>query len=45
VGVAAVPGSSFFVEDVNHLIHLHFARSEESLREALRRLAKLKQYL
>ena len=45
VGVAAVPGSSFFVEDVNHLIRLHFARSEESLREALRRLAKLKQYL
>ena len=45
VGVAAVPGSSFFVEDVNHLIRLHFARSEESLREALRRLAQLKKYL
>ena len=45
VGVAAVPGSSFFVEDVNHLIRLHFARSEESLREARRRLAKQKQYL
>jgi len=41
VGVAAVPGSSFFREPVNHLIRLHFARSEETLREALDRLAKL----
>ena len=40
-----MPGSSFFVENVNHLIRLHFARSEESLREALRRLAQLKKYL
>ncbi len=45
VGVAAVPGSSFFREKVNHLIRLHFARSDESLREALRRLAGLKKYL
>jgi len=45
VGVAAVPGSSFFREPVNHLIRLHFARSEDSLREALRRLAGLKKYL
>ena len=45
VGVAAVPGSSFFREDVNHLIRLHFARSEESLTEALNRLAGLKKYL
>lgn len=41
VGVAAVPGSSFFREPVNHLIRLHFARSEEVLREAVRRLGKL----
>lgn len=41
VGVAAVPGSSFFREPVNHLIRLHFARSDASLDEALRRLAKL----
>jgi Aspartate/tyrosine/aromatic aminotransferase len=40
VGVAAVPGSSFFREPVNHLIRLHFARSEETLDEALGRLAK-----
>ena len=41
IGVAAVPGSSFFREPVNHLIRLHFARSEETLNEALERLAKL----
>ena len=41
VGVAAVPGSSFFREDVNHLIRLHFARSAETLNEAICRLAKL----
>ena len=45
IGVAAVPGSSFFREPVNHLIRLHFARSEDSLREALKRLAKLAVYL
>lgn len=42
IGVAAVPGSSFFKEPVNHLIRLHFAREEATLKEALRRLAKLK---
>lgn len=42
IGVAAVPGSSFFQEEVNHLIRLHFAREEATLAEALRRLAKLK---
>lgn len=38
VGVAAVPGSSFFREDVNHLIRLHFAKKEDTLREAIERL-------
>ena len=42
IGLAAVPGSSFFKEEVNHLIRLHFARSKETLDEALSRLAKLK---
>ena len=42
IGVAAVPGSSFFREEVNHLIRLHFAREEKTLDEALARLAKLK---
>ena len=41
IGVAAVPGASFFREPVNHLIRLHFARSEEVLDEAVRRLARL----
>lgn len=35
VGLAAVPGSSFFREPVNRYIRLHFARSEEVLEEAL----------
>ena len=42
VGVAAVPGSSFFHEPVNHLIRLHFSRSEEILAETGKRLTKLK---
>ncbi len=42
VGVAAVPGSSFFHEPVNHLIRLHFSRSEEILAETGKRLIKLK---
>ena len=41
IGVAAVPGSSFFREPVNHLIRLHFAREEATLHEALLRLQKL----
>ena len=42
VGVAAVPGSSFFREDVNHLIRLHFAKRPETLTAALNRLENLK---
>ncbi len=45
IKVAAVPGSSFFREDVNNLIRLHFARSEETLKEALKRLSKLRDLL
>lgn len=41
LGVAAVPGSSFFREPVNHLIRLHFAREQATLDEALRRLSRL----
>jgi len=41
VGVAAVPGSSFFREPVNHLIRLHFAREEATLDEAGRRLMRM----
>lgn len=41
VGLAAVPGSSFFREPVNRYIRLHFARSEEVLNEALVCLEKM----
>ena len=42
VGVGAVPGSSFFREDVNHLIRLHFAKKNETLNEALNRLEHIR---
>lgn len=44
-GVAAVPGSSFFKEEVNHLIRLHFARQKDTLEEALKRLGKMAEVL
>lgn len=43
VGVAAVPGSSFFREPVRHLIRFHFAKQDATLREAVRRLATLRE--
>lgn len=45
IGVAAVPGSSFFKEEVNNLIRLHFARSEKTIDEAISRLGKLRKLL
>ena len=42
VGVTAVPGSSFFKEDVNNYIRFHFAKKDETLNEALFRLSVLK---
>ena len=42
IGVAAVPGSSFFREDVNNYIRFHFAKKDETLIEAINRLKKLK---
>ena len=45
IKVAAVPGSSFFKEEVNNLIRLHFAREKETIDEAIRRLAKLRELL
>lgn len=41
VGVGAVPGSSFFRENVNHLVRLHFAKKDETLRAALERLSHI----
>ena len=43
VGVAAVPGSSFFREPVTYLIRFHFAKKGETLNEAGRRLARLRE--
>jgi aminotransferase len=42
VGVGAVPGSSFFRENVNHLIRMHFAKKDETLYEALNRLETMR---
>jgi aminotransferase len=43
VGVAAVPGSSFFREPVRHLIRFHFAKREETLVAAGERLGRLRE--
>ena len=45
VGVGAVPGSSFFKEDVRHLIRFHFAKKESTLQEALARLEKIRELM
>lgn len=42
VGVGAVPGSSFFQEDVKHLIRFHFAKQDETLIKALDRLSDIR---
>jgi aspartate/methionine/tyrosine aminotransferase len=42
-GVAAVPGSSFFHEDVQNYIRFHFAKKDETLIEAGKRLRQLRQ--
>lgn len=42
VGVAAVPGSSFFKASVNHLIRFHFAKRKETLEMAIDRLECLR---
>lgn len=38
VGVAAVPGSSFFNEKVDHLARVHFSKKDETLYDAIERL-------
>jgi aminotransferase len=42
VGVAGVPGSSFFREPVRHLIRFHFAKRAETLVQAGERLQQLR---
>ncbi|MBM7867695.1 aminotransferase class I/II-fold pyridoxal phosphate-dependent enzyme [Heliobacterium gestii] len=43
IGVAAVPGSSFFREPVQQWIRFHFAKRKETLEEAGRRLLRLRE--
>ena len=45
IGVAAVPGSSFFKEPVNHLIRLHFAKRLETLEKAGKKLELIRKKL
>lgn len=44
IGVAAVPGSSFFREPVHNLVRFHFAKKKETLLAAGERLQKLRQF-
>ena len=44
IGVAAVPGSSFFKEDVNNYIRFHFAKKPETLEAALERLSEIRKH-
>ena len=45
IGVAAVPGSSFFREGGEGIIRLHYAKKDETLYEALDRLSNIKKML
>lgn len=42
IGVAGVPGSSFFREPVKHLIRFHYAKKEETLLAACEKLGNLR---
>jgi aminotransferase len=42
IGVAVVPGSSFFREPVKNMIRFHFAKKEETLKKAGERLLNIK---
>ena len=45
VGVACVPGSSFFKENVGNIVRVHFAKKDDTLYEALNRLENLKKIM
>jgi aspartate/methionine/tyrosine aminotransferase len=45
VGVACVPGTSFFNEKVNNIVRFHFAKKDETLLAALDRLSHIKEKL
>jgi aminotransferase len=42
IGVAGVPGSSFFREPEHRYVRFHFAKAHDTLREASRRLSRLR---
>ena len=42
VGVGTVPGSSFFREPENRYVRIHFAKKDDTLNEALNRLADIR---
>jgi len=44
VGVASVPGSSFFKEDVNSYIRFHFAKKTDTLEAALEKLQNIRKF-
>lgn len=44
VGVAGVPGSSFFKEDVNTYIRFHYAKKKETLEAALEKLQNIRKF-
>ncbi|QNU68635.1 pyridoxal phosphate-dependent aminotransferase [Ruminiclostridium herbifermentans] len=44
VGVAGVPGSSFFKENINNYIRFHFAKKKETLEQALERLQNIRKH-
>ena len=45
VGVACVPGTSFFMEDVNNIVRVHFAKKDDTLNEARNRLAAIRKQM
>ena len=45
VGVGAVPGSAFYDIPDNRFIRMHFAKSEDTLNEALNRLERMKKLM
>jgi aminotransferase len=45
IGVAGVPGSSFFREPEHRFIRFHFAKKEETLRVAGERLLRLRDFV
>lgn len=45
VGVGMVPGSSFFKEDVNNYLRIHFAKKDETLNLALEKLSDINKKL